>query len=309
MKKVLITGASGLLGINFALTAQTLGYEVAGVTLEPGIQGTPFELRRLDLTKKGVIQELLHSVQPDILINCVALTDVDRCEQIPDEAERVNAILPQQLAIETSRLGIKLVQISTDAVFDGKRGEYTEVDTPSPLNVYASTKLAGENLVLETDHHALVCRVNFYGWSISGHRSLAEWFYNRLSAGESIRGYTDALFSPLLATDLAAIILKLIEHDSHGIFHVVNPQSISKYDFGVSLAKQFDFDLKLITPASIFDAGLLAARSPKLNLNPSKLMAELGEDLPDQAMEIVRFHRQYMDGYPEQLRGYSSPTV
>ncbi|MGA9398660.1 MAG: SDR family oxidoreductase [Anaerolineaceae bacterium] len=309
MKKVLITGASGLLGINLALTAQTLGYEVAGVTLERGIHGTPFELQRMDLTKPGMIQELIRDNRPDVIINCVALTDVDRCECIPEEANQVNAILPQKLAGETSRMGIKLVQISTDAVFDGKRGNYTENDPPSPLNTYATTKLAGEGAVLQTDHQALVCRVNFYGWSISGHRSLAEWFYNKLSAGEPIKGFTDALFSPLLATDLAAIIIKLIEHDSCGILHVVNPQSITKYDFGVAIAKQFDFDLSLITPASIFDAGMLAARSPKLNLNPAKLLAELCEDLPDHDTEIFRFHRQYLDGYPEQLKGYSTMNV
>ncbi len=168
------------------------------------------------------------------------------------------------------------------------------------------TKLAGETAVLENDPSALVCRVNFYGWSISGHRSLAEWFYNKLSAGESIKGFTDALFSPLLATDLADVILKLMEHDNHGLFHVVNPQSISKYDFGIALAKKFEFDPSLITPASIFDAGMLAVRSPKLNLNPAKLLKELGEKLPDQATGISRFHHQFVDGYPRQLKGYSA---
>jgi dTDP-4-dehydrorhamnose reductase len=306
MKKVLITGASGLLGINLALTAQRRGYKVVGVTLERDIHGTPFELFHMDLTKPGQVKKIINDTQPDSIINCVALTDVDRCEQIPEEAQQVNAILPCQLAVESHQAGIKLVQISTDAVFNGIKGDYVEDDHPSPLNVYASTKLDGETAVLENDPWALVCRVNFYGWSITGHRSLAEWFYNKLSAGESIRGFTDALFSPLLATDLADIILKLIEHDSHGIFHVVNPESISKYDFGVALAKRFDLDPSMITPASIFDANMLATRSPKLNLNPAKLMKELKVNLPDQVTGISRFHNQYLDGYPRKLRGYST---
>ncbi len=309
MKKLLITGASGLLGINLALTAQAQGHGIIGVTLEKGIHGTPFDLIRMDLTKPGTIEELIRVSQPDIIINCVALTDVDRCEQIPEEAEQVNAILPRQIAAETHARGIKLVQISTDAVFDGKQGNYIETDIPSPLNIYGSTKLAGEKAVLETDPQALVCRVNFYGWSISGHRSLAEWFFNKLSAGESIRGFTDALFSPLLATDLTFLILKLIEHDCCGIYHVVNSRGITKYDFGVALAKQFDFDQSLIKPASIFDAGMRAARSPNLNLNPAKLRTELGECLPDHETEIIRFHRQYLDGYPEQLKQYSSVNI
>lgn len=309
MSKILITGASGLLGINMALTALHFGYSVTGVTLEEGIHGTPFEMAQMDLTKTGIIQKLLDDVQPDTIINCVAQTNVDRCEQVPDEAELVNTNLPGQLAGEASRQGIKLVQISTDAVFDGKQGDYTEDAPVSPQNVYATTKLAGERLVLNTDSHALVCRVNFYGWSISGRRSLAEWFYNKLSSGEHIQGFTDAIFSPLLATDLAEILLKLVEHGCSGIFHVVNPNSISKYEFGVALAKQFNFDVSLITPTSIFDAKLLATRSPKLNLNPAKMIAELGTDLPDLGDGLSRFHKQYLDGYPEQLKGYSSKRL
>jgi dTDP-4-dehydrorhamnose reductase len=309
MKKILITGASGLLGINLALSAHNLGYDVTGVTLERGIRGTPFEMRQIDLIEPGMIEKIIHDHQPAGIINCAALTNVDLCEQIPEKAELINAILPGQLAEITARLKIKFIQISTDAVFDGARGNYIEEDTPSPLNVYAKTKYAGENSVLEVDKQALVCRVNFYGWSISGIRSLAEWFYNKLSSGESIRGFTDAIFSPLLATDLAVIILKLIEHDSHGLFHVVNAESISKYDFGVTLAKQFDFDSSLIVPASIFDAGMLATRSTNLSLNPAKLIAELGESLPDQNTEMFRFHRQYLDGYPDGLKRYSTTIV
>jgi dTDP-4-dehydrorhamnose reductase len=302
----LITGASGLLGINLALTAQSHGYEVTGVTLEEGIHGIPFKMYRLDLTQPGVIQDVIQDTSPDIIVNCVALTDVDRCEQIPEAARLVNAWIPAALAKETASRHIKLVQISTDAVFDGKKGNYTENDPVSPQNVYASTKLAGEVAVMENDANALVCRVNFYGWSISGRRSLAEWFFNKLSLGEPVKGFTDAIFSPLLATDLADTLLILVEHLSIGLYHVVNPQSISKYAFGLALAETFGFDKSLITPASIMDGGLAATRSPNLNLDPSKLIRELGESLPDQQMEMKKFHNQYLDGFPRRLKMYSS---
>jgi dTDP-4-dehydrorhamnose reductase len=306
LKKVLITGASGLLGINLALTTQARGYEVTGVTLESGIEGTPFKMIRLDLMQPGVIEKVIEDVHPDIIINCVALTDVDRCEQIPDDALRVNAGLPEALARETLRHTIKLVQISTDAVFDGKSGKYKEEDPASPQNVYARTKHAGEIAVLNTDSQALVCRVNFYGWSISGRRSLAEWFFNKFTQGEAVNGFTDAIFSPFLATDLAGILLALIERDSRGLFHVVNPQSISKYDFGLALAERFGFDTSLITPTSIQNSGLSAVRSPNLNLDTEKLSKELDEKLPDQQTELLRFHQQYLDGYPQQLKNFSA---
>jgi dTDP-4-dehydrorhamnose reductase len=308
MKRILITGASGLLGINLALIAQMRGFDVTGITLDESIKGTPFELRCLDLTQPGVIQKAIDDIHPDIIINCVALTDVDHCEQIPEDARRVNAQIPEELAMETSNRGIKLMQISTDAVFDGMHGNYLESDPASPQNVYASTKHTGELAVLETDRKALVCRVNFYGWSISGHRSLAEWFFNKFSRGEPVKGFTDAIFSPLLATDLSEILLRLIKIGSCGLFHVVNPQSISKYDFGLALAEHFDFDRSLITPASLMDAGFTAARSPKLNLNAGKLIKELGESPPDQNIEMLRFHKQYLDGYPQRLRLFSIAT-
>ena len=306
MRKVLITGASGLLGINLALTTRARGYEVVGITLEPGIHGIPFEMMRLDLTQPGVVEKVVDDVHPDIIINCVALTDVDHCEQIPEDALRVNAALPEMLARESPRHKIKLVQISTDAVFDGKKGGYKEEDPVSPPNVYAKTKHAGEVAVLNSDEQALVCRVNFYGWSISGRRSLAEWFFNKFTLGEPVKGFTDAIFSPFLASDLAGILLALIEQDSRGLFHVVNPQSISKYDFGVALAQRFGFNTSLITPTSIQNAGLAAVRSPNLKLDTDKLSKELGEIFPDQKTEMLRFHQQYLDGYPQQLKGYST---
>lgn len=306
MKKVLITGASGLLGINLALTAQIHGFDVIGVTLEEGIQGIPFKMYRMDLTQPGVIHHVIQDTNPDIIINCVALTDVDRCEQIPEAARLVNAWIPAALAKETANRPIKLVQISTDAVFDGKKGGYTENDAVSPPNVYASTKLAGEIAVMENDENALVCRVNFYGWSISGRRSLAEWFFNKFTLGEPVKGFTDAIFSPLLATDLADTLLKLVDHLSIGLYHVANPQNISKYAFGMALAEKFGFDKSLITPASIMEGDLTATRSPNLSLDPSKLIRELGESLPDQKMEMQKFHAQYLDGFPQRLKSYSS---
>jgi dTDP-4-dehydrorhamnose reductase len=93
------------------------------------------------------------------------------------------------------------------------------------------------------------------------------------------------------------------------LFHVVNPQSISKYDFGVALAKRFGFNTSLITPTTMQNAGLVAVRSPNLNLDTKKLSMELGEQLPDQATELLRFHQQYLDGYPQQLKSYSMSII
>jgi dTDP-4-dehydrorhamnose reductase len=128
--------------------------------------------------------------------------------------------------------------------------------------LYARTKLKGEQVVLAANPQALVARVNFFGWSLSGSRSLSEWFFNNLSAGNSIMGFTDVYFCPLLANDLAKILLKMLDIGAQGLFHVVSSECSSKYDFGVRLARLFDFDETLIRPALVSEAGLAAVRSP-----------------------------------------------
>ena len=95
------------------------------------------------------------------------------------------------------------MHVSTDAVFDGQAAATTEQDTPNPLSIYARTKLDGERGVAEANPDAIIARVNLYGWSLSGRRSLAEFFFNNLSAGKRVKGFTDVYFCPLLANDLA----------------------------------------------------------------------------------------------------------
>jgi len=206
------------------------------------------------------------------------------------------------LALESARRGVRMIHISTDAVFDGVDGGYSEEDTPRPLSTYARTKLAGERAVVEANPAAMIARVNFYGWSLSGKRSLAEWFFNNLSAHQPVKGFTDVFFSPLLVNDLAEILLKMIAKGLSGIYHVVNPESLSKYAFGIALARQFGFDENLISPHSVEESGLSAPRSHHLDLNTAKLTRDLNVTFPSQAEGLRRFYELYQQGYPSRLQ-------
>ena len=194
------------------------------------------------------------------------------------------------------------MHISTDAVFDGKKGDYSEEDKPNPLSVYARTKLAGEQTVMATNPRAIVARVNLFGWSLTGKRSLAEWFINNLSEGNPLMGFTDVYFCPLLANDLAKLLIDMLERDLQGLYHVVSSECISKHEFGVRLAKWFELDHTLIKPTPVSQSGLVAQRSLNLSMKSDKLAVDLDEAPPDLDSSLERFHDQYLNGYPQFIR-------
>jgi dTDP-4-dehydrorhamnose reductase len=301
MTRVLVTGASGLLGIHLALQASRR-HSVVGVVHTNDLMGVPFRVQQADLAQPGRPAALLEQVQPQVVVHCAALANLDACEQQPELAWRLNAEVPGELAQACAHAGIKLVHISTDAVFDGLRGDYREEDTPSPAGVYARSKLEGERRVALANPQAVIARVNFYGWSLSGQRSLAEFFYNNLSAGKQVNGFTDVLFCPLLTSDLADVLMAMVAKDLSGLYHVVSRESLSKYQFGCRIAEIFGLDAGLITPTTWRSAGLKAPRAPNLVLRSDKLASALGSALPEQQAGLLRLFAQQRDGLAQQVR-------
>jgi len=299
-RRILITGASGLLGLNLALEAapdhQVIG-QVNRHLLNPG----SIEIIQADLLAPGAVQRLLDQTQPDWVIHCAALAVVDACEKDPEQARQLNTEVPRLLARDVARGGARLLHVSTDAVFDGRRGGYNENDLPNPLSVYARTKLAGEQAVTEEYPQALIARVNLFGWSISQQRSLAEFFVNHLSAGKTCMGFTDVFFCPMLANDLGLLFLEMLKADLSGLYHAVGSECISKYEFGCRIARQFGYDERLALPTSVQDSGLAAARSPNLTLQTEKLSRTLGHQLPGLSPGLERFYTLYQQGYPQEL--------
>jgi dTDP-4-dehydrorhamnose reductase len=185
-----------------------------------------------------------------------------------------------------------------------KRGNFTELDKPEPINVYARSKLAGEQAVVEGAPDAIIARVNFYGWSLDGQRSLAEWIYNNLSNKKPIQGFTDVLFCPLHVRDLGELLVQMVDIGLRGLYHVVSRECLSKYDFACRLAKEFGFDAALVQAASWASAGLTAPRSQNLTLNSDKLSRALGHPPPGINEGLRRFYQQHQRAYAQQIRGY-----
>jgi len=299
-RRILITGASGLLGLNTALEIAA-EYAVIGQVNRNALRAEEFTVVQADLLAPGAVQRLLDETQPDWVIHCAAQANVDACEANPAQAQQLNSEIPRVLAEHVARGGARLIHVSTDAVFDGQRGDYTEEDLPNPLSIYARTKLDGERQVLAANPEAIVARVNLFGWSLSGKRSLAEFFYNKLSVGEQAMGFTDVYFCPLLANDLGRLLVKMLAAGLSGLYHVVGSECISKYEFGRRVARAFGFDENLVIPTSVRDSGLKAVRSPNLTLRTDKLIHALGEPVPDLSTGLERFYTLYQQGYPQKL--------
>ncbi|MCE1255398.1 MAG: SDR family oxidoreductase [Anaerolineae bacterium] len=306
MTRILVTGASGLLGINFSLFALENGHEVVGTVNQHALREAPFTTMQVNLSRHGSIEKIIETVRPEIILHTAAMAIIDSCEKHPDLSKRINAEVPGDIARISKRLGIRLVHVSTDAVFDGVSGGYVEDDLPNPLSTYALHKLEGEQQVSSQYPEAVIARVNFFGWSLNGNRSLSEWFFNNLSQGKTVKGFTDVYFCPLLVNDLACLLLKMIQKPLRGVYHVLAPVSLSKYEFGCLIARQFNLNEKLIEPMSWKDGGLQAARSPNLILKVDKLCRDLGETPPSPEAGVAGFVDRWQNGYAGRVRSMAS---
>ncbi len=307
MTKLLVTGASGHLGLNLALLAIEHGYKVTGWTHSRGLMNPPFACESVDIGDLDALPAALRALEPEVIIHCAAIANVDVAEKQPELSQRINADAPRVIASVAKQLDTKMIQISTDAVFDGSKGNYKEDDAVNPLNAYARTKLAGERAVIQANPpDAAIARVVFYGWTLEGNRSLAEFFYNNLVAGKSVNGFTDAYFNPLYVRDLAETLLEIAQANLKGIWHTFGNDTLSKYDFGVALAREFGLDESLIKPVSA-SQGRDVVRSLNLSTNSDKLARALGgHPLPGLTQGLTRLKEDFDAGWRERLAKFKA---
>ena len=301
MNRLLVTGASGLLGLNLALKSAKSGWDVTGWSGRRALARVPFSAEQVDLLDLASIPARVAALSPDLIIHCAALADIDKAEQHPALAEKINTQVPEAIARAAKACGAQLIHISTDAVFDGQRGDYRETDAPNPISVYARTKLEGEQAVLAAYPQAVAARVNFYGWSPTGQRSLAEFFYTHLRSEQTMNGFTDVFFSPLYVGHLAELLLTIADRRLEGLYHVFCPQATSKYAFGVSIARLFELDESLINPSALQEIQAGTPRSLNLSMNTDKLQTALGTALPSEAEGLQAFYADWQSGLPDRL--------
>ena len=287
MATLLVTGGSGLLALNWARAAAT-NWQVNLVLNQRSVQLDGAETLYVDLGAAEDFGRALDRVRPDMVVHTAGLTDVERCEKEPAQAQLVNVTMAGIVARSCAQRGIKLAHISTDHLFGGDLTMASEEHVPQPLNVYGSSKAAGEQAVLEAAPSALVVRTNFYGWGPRYRRSFSDRIVDALRAGESISLFDDVHFTPILGDTLIEAVHALTATGASGIYNVTGDERISKYDFGLKIADIFGLDRGLIRPGRLADRLELTRRPLDMSLSNRKATHRLGYMLGDVFTHLKR---------------------
>ncbi len=277
--KVVVTGASGLVGGRLVPALRAAGHQVTGTFHQRG--PTAEAERPLDLCQRGAAARLLAEERPDLVVHAAAAANPTECELDPDRARAVNVDAVDALARSVRDCGARLIHLSTDLVFDGGRGPFTEEDEPAPLSVYAQTKREGERRALASGV-ALVLRCALvFGQSASGTRTFNEWILERARAGEPIPLFNDEYRTPIDDRTLGRIVSGCLEVDLRGTRHCGGGERLSRFEFGRRVAEVAGLSLDGLESTSRLAVEAVPARPEDVSLDSGKLAAELGLELPD----------------------------
>jgi len=274
LKKILITGGSGLLAINWALFVRrryqvTLLLHRRKITI-PGVDTDVATLNSLKECKS-----VLEKHRPDVVIHTAGLTNVEECESNANLAKLINVDLAKNIAKACNQVGAKLIHISTDHLFSGNQQYSTEESVTNPINNYAKTKLLGEQQVLENCKDVLIVRTNFFAWGTEYRQSFSDFILDKLKHNEQVDLFSDVFFTPILVDELSKRTHQLIDSNAVGVFNIVSSERISKHKFGIKLANCFNLDATLINKVSINNKPNLVKRPVDMSLSNAKLRRTL----------------------------------
>jgi dTDP-4-dehydrorhamnose reductase len=278
MKNVLVTGGSGLLGSNLVRLLRDR-FRVFYTYNENYVKMKKATPIRMNFMRDYEISDKILYIRPDIIINCAAITSIGECERDRELAFCVNTYGAKVMADACKKIGSKLIQISADAVFDGKKGMYTEQDRTNPVNYYGFTKLQAERMA-RTWENSVIIRTNFYGFGVNGN-SLVEVILEKLKNRERMRIPDDLLSTPILVDHLGLAIIELINKDSIGTYNIAGAEKISRFDLATRLAKTFGLNEGLIEPISTKHLPLKVELAADTSLDISKASKELGIKMLD----------------------------
>jgi len=272
--KLLITGASGLVGASLAQVASKMGHETV-LTYNQHQISRPNALR-IDITNSRNVEEVLEEAVPEVVVHLASITDVDLCEKQPELANSVNGVGTQILAQNCFNKEAHFVYVSTDYVFDGDQGNYREDDAPKPVNIYGLSKLKGEQFTRATSDRFCVARTSVvYGWGRSYRQNFGFWAYTELKAGRTVRVVDDQYCSPTLNSQLARMLLEVTERRLSGTIHLAGASRLSRYEFACAVAKELDISTSYVTPVSASSSAWRAKRPHDSSLNVERALQVL----------------------------------
>jgi dTDP-4-dehydrorhamnose reductase len=305
MKRVLIVGSNGLLGQKVTdLFSRSKNYEILNTSVEdkPFVKMNEFLYRHLDITNRNSVMKLVDDFLPEVIINTAAITNVDLCETERALAWKVNVVGVENLVHAARMVGAKIIHFSTDYVFDGKSGPYNEGDRVNPMSYYGRTKLASEN-VLRTSEipHTIIRTMILYGIGKQIKDNFALWLVNNLKDNKQVRVVDDQIGNPTLVDDLAFTVLKVVEFDKNGLYHIAGNDLVSRYDFALALAKKFKFDKNLIIPIKTAILKQPAPRPMKSGFIILKAETELSIKMSGVEQGLTIFQNQLNHIYDSEL--------
>lgn len=280
MKKVIVTGADGLLGRRVVAALRAADYDVTGVDLDT-----------LDITDFAAVRDLFDAAAPDIAINCAAWTDVDGCARDPERALRVNGYGAQNVAVASARVSCTVVQISSNEVFDGgQTAPYREYDDTRAANPYGYSKLAAERGVMAVNPRHVIVRT---AWLFDENgRNFIHAILNAARSGKPLRVVTDEVATPTYNVDLAAALVALVATERYGIYHLTNGGACSRYDFARHVLDCAGLHDTPITPITLADWPRDSTPPPHAVLANTSAAA-LGVTLRDWQAAVADFVRRH----------------
>lgn len=298
MKKILVTGVNGLLG-QALLKKLDNGFKLYAAAIEDSMFLKELSDRvayhQLDIADQKSCRDFVSTIKPDAIINAAAFTNVDACEEEKELCWRVNVKGAENLANAARRNMALMVHISTDYIFDGEEGPYSEEHKPNPLGYYGKSKLASENVVRVAGIPYAIIRTNvLYGSGIDVKNNFFLWVYHSLKAEKSINVVTDQFNNPTLAEELADGIRLLIERSKYGVYNIAGKEYLSRYQFACKVAEVFGFRQDLINPIVTGQLQQKAPRPMRGGLQIHKAKKELGYR-PERLAKVLKFLKHKME--------------
>jgi dTDP-4-dehydrorhamnose reductase len=294
-KKILFTGGSGLLALNWAYQIRN-SYDIFLGLHEKVINMNGVTSVMISLESEVDFLNSIQSIKPDLIIHTAGMTNVDLCEADPNMASKINFEAVKYVSNVCSKNNIDLIFISTDHLFNGEKSFVEENQLKSPINWYGRTKSLGEDYITENNPNSLIIRTNFFGWGTSYRQSFSDFIINSLSSGKNITLFHDIYYTPILIDVLVINVMNLYLSKAIGIFNVVSSERISKFEFGLMVADIFGLDASLILKGKIEDRLELVQRPKDLSLSNLKLVDFLKTSIPsikDQVLELKKQEKKF----------------
>ena len=273
--KVLITGAEGQLG---RILQVRLGecFNIIPTAKSPTKMAMKNRnVLKMDITNFNSVEACISAENPDVIINCAAMTNVDACERDHSAARKVNVEGVQNI-VKAVNKHTKIIQLSTDYVFEGKDGPYAESDPTHPISYYGRSKLEGENILRGSlSPHCILRGSVLYGDPVNDKPNFFAWVYDSLSKNNTINVVTDQTSNPAWLPALSDAIMKVILLNAEGVYHFGSDDHLSRYDFAVLIANVFGFDTTLINPVTSDSMPFIAPRPIHSGLAIKKISDEL----------------------------------